>query len=98
MVEVVVVEVVVVVHSSSSLLSWMSWMVVVVAVVAYCLTGSRSWCLLSYTLIVARIEAWGEEYDQPLASGYTHTAILGSTEGEPGRSRKVSKVKLKTQS
>ena len=37
-----------------------------------------------------RIEAWGEEYDQPLPSGY-------AAEGEPGRSRKVSKV-LKTQS
>ena len=40
----------------------------------------------SNTLMVGRIEAWGEEYDQPLASGYT--------EGEPGRTRKVSKVKL----
>ena len=49
---------------------------------------------MSYTLIVDRIEAWGEEYDQPLASGYTHTATLASTEGESGRTRKVSKVKL----
>ena len=34
---------------------------------------------------MSRIEAWGEEYDQPPASGYT--------EGDPGRTRKVSKVK-----
>ena len=37
---------------------------------------------------VYRIEAWGEEYDQPPASGYT--------ECEPSRTRKVSKVKLLT--
>merc|ERR1711953_214120 len=38
-----------------------------------------------HTSMVDRIEAWGEEYDQPLPSGY-------DAEGEPGRSRKVSKV------
>merc|ERR1719220_1029293 len=37
-----------------------------------------------HTSMVDRIEAWGEEYDQPPASGYT--------EGDPGRTRKVSKV------
>merc|ERR1719370_1349818 len=51
-----------------------------------------------HTSMVDRIEAWGEEYDQPLASGYTHTAILGSTEGEPGRSRKVSKGEFESPS
>jgi len=38
-----------------------------------------------HTSMMDRIEAWGEEYDQPPASGYT--------EGDPtGRTRKVSKV------
>jgi len=51
-----------------------------------------------HTSMVDRIEAWGEEYDQPLASGYTHTATLASTEGESGRTRKVSKVDFESPS